>query len=77
MFVELINLAIMISGRGSNMKAILESIKSGEVEGIGNILVISNKQDALGLEIAEKEYGVKTTTVLSNKNDESFESRLI
>ncbi len=29
MSVELINLAIMISGRGSNMKAILESIKSG------------------------------------------------
>ena len=76
MFVELINLAIMISGRGSNMKAILESIKRGEVEGIGNILIISNKQDALGLEIAEKEYGVTTTTVLSDKNNESFESRL-
>ncbi len=76
MFVELINLAILISGRGSNMKAILESIKRGEVEGIGNILIISNKQDALGLEIAEKEYGVTTTTVLSDKNNESFESRL-
>ena len=76
MFVELINLAIMISGRGSNMKAILESIKSGEVGGIDNVLVISNKQDALGLEIAEKEYGVKTITILSTKNDESFESRI-
>jgi len=58
------------------MKAILESIKDGEVEGIDKILVISNKQDALGLEIAKKKYGVKTTTVLSNKNDQSFESRL-
>ena len=77
MFVELINLAIMISGRGSNMKAILESIKRGNVTGIGNVLVISNKQDALGLEIAENEYGVKTTTLLSNKNDKPFESRLI
>ncbi len=76
MFVELINLAIMISGRGSNMKAILESIRRGEVEGVGQILVISNKSDALGLEIAEKEYGVKTVTVLSDKNDESFESKL-
>ena len=76
MFVELINLAIMISGRGSNMKAILESIRRGEVEGIGNILIISNKQDALGLEIAEKEFGVTTTTVLSDKSIESFESRL-
>ena len=76
MFVELINLAIIISGRGSNMKAILKSIKNGEVEGIDKILVISNKQDALGLEIAKKKYGVKTTIVLSNKNDQSFESRL-
>ena len=76
MFVELINLAIMISGRGSNMKAILESIRRGEVEGIGNILIISNKQDALGLKIAEKEFGVTTTIVLSDKNNESFESRL-
>lgn len=76
MFVELINIAIMISGRGSNMRAILESIKRGEVTGIGNVLVVSNKQDALGLEVAEKEYGVKTTVVLSNKNNESFESRL-
>ncbi len=76
MFVELINLAIMISGRGSNMKAILESIRKGEVEGIGNILIISNKQDALGLEIAEKEFGVTTTTILSDKSIESFESRL-
>ena len=66
----------MISGRGSNMKAILESIRRGEVEGVGQILVISNKSDALGLEIAEKEYGVKTVTVLSDKNDESFESKL-
>ena len=39
-------------------------------------LIISNKQDALGLEIAEKEFGVTTTIVLSDKNNESFESRL-
>ncbi len=77
MFVELINLAIMISGRGSNMKAILESIRKEEVHGIGKILVISNKQDALGLKIAEEEYGIKTSTILSDKKDGSFESRLI
>lgn len=76
MFVELINLAIMISGRGSNMQAILESIRRGEVDGIGKIVVISNKQDASGLKIAETEYGVKTATILSDRKDESFESRL-
>ena len=77
MFVELINLAIMISGRGSNMKAILESIRGGEIQGIGEILVISNKQDAFGLKIAGKEYGIKTSTILSDKKDGSFERRLV
>ena len=77
MFDELINLAIMISGRGSNMKAILESIRGEEVHGIGEILVISNKQDALGLKIAEKDFGIKTSTILSDKKDGSFERRLV
>jgi phosphoribosylglycinamide formyltransferase-1 len=77
MFVELINLAILISGRGSNMKAILESIKRGDIRGIGKILVISNKIDALGLEIAKNEYGVKTTTILLNKSSNSFETSLL
>ena len=76
MVVDLVNLAILISGRGSNMKSILKSIKQGEVKGIDNVVVISNKQDALGLEIAEKEYGAKTSIIISDKNDESFESRL-
>lgn len=76
MFVELMNLAIMISGRGSNMKAILESIRREEVRGIGKILVISNKQDALGLKVAEKEFGIKTSTILSDKKDGSFERTL-
>ena len=77
MFVEMINLAIMISGRGSNMKSILESIRGKEVHGIGEILVISNKQDALGLKIAEKEFGIKTSTILADKKDGSFERRLV
>jgi phosphoribosylglycinamide formyltransferase 1 len=76
MFVNLINLAIMISGRGSNMKAILESIRRKEINGIGKILVISNKRDALGLKIAEKEYGIKTATILPDNKDGSFERRL-
>lgn len=59
------------------MKAILESIRKEEVHGIGKILVISNKQDASGLKIAEEEYGIKTATILSDKKDGSFESRLI
>ena len=52
------NLVVLISGRGSNLKAILEAIKSGKINAKVS-LVLSNKKDAKGLEIA-KEYGIKT-----------------
>jgi phosphoribosylglycinamide formyltransferase-1 len=51
------NLVVLISGKGSNLKAILEAIKSGKINAKVS-LVLSNKKDAKGLEIA-KEYGIK------------------
>ena len=65
----MINIVALISGRGSNLKAILEGIKSGKIK--ANIsLVISNKRNAKGLQIA-KDYGVKTLFV----NPKDFENR--
>ncbi|GIU70757.1 MAG: phosphoribosylglycinamide formyltransferase [Candidatus Nitrosocaldaceae archaeon] len=54
----MINLAILVSGRGSNMEAILKSIKKGEINADPKV-VISNKKDARALSIA-REYGVPT-----------------
>ncbi|MEZ0324237.1 MAG: phosphoribosylglycinamide formyltransferase [Hydrogenothermaceae bacterium] len=52
------NLVVLISGRGSNLKAIIDAIKDGKIK--ANIsLVLSNRKDAKGLEIA-KENGIKT-----------------
>jgi len=59
----MINLGILISGRGSNMEAILKSIKKGKIP-IKPAVVISNKQDAKGIKIAEK-LGVKTEIIES------------
>lgn len=59
----MINLAILISGRGSNMEAILRAVKKGSIPARPAI-VISNKADAGGLKIAEK-LGVKTAVVES------------
>jgi len=59
----LLKLAILISGRGSNMKSILNAIKKQNIP-IKPIVVISNKQSANGLSIAEK-LGVKTEIVES------------
>ncbi len=59
----MINLAILISGRGSNMEAILKSIKKNKIP-INPAVVISNKPDAKGIKIAQK-LGVSTEIVES------------
>jgi phosphoribosylglycinamide formyltransferase-1 len=61
----LINLAILISGRGSNMDAILAAIKSGSINNVKPCVVISNNPDAAGLKTAAN-YGVATRVVPPN-----------
>ena len=60
----MINLGILISGRGSNMDAILAAVKAGRMPAIRPAVVISNKLDAAGLKVASEKYGVKTRAVL-------------
>ncbi|KAG2479970.1 MAG: Phosphoribosylglycinamide formyltransferase [Nitrosopumilales archaeon] len=60
----MLNLAILISGRGSNMEAILKSIKRKKIR-INPAVVIANKPDAAGLKIA-KRLGIKTEVVDSS-----------
>ena len=46
-------LAILLSGRGSNMLALLEATKTGVLKGLAEVVVVfSNKPDAFGLEAA-------------------------
>ncbi len=54
-------IAILISGRGSNMEAILKAVKEGKING-KVVLVLSDNPDARGLEVA-RNYGVKTAVV--------------
>ncbi len=65
-----IKTAILISGRGSNMRALIEACKEkafpAEIS-----LVISNKKDALGLEIAKNE-GILTKFI----DHKEFSSRI-
>ncbi|WP_297889320.1 phosphoribosylglycinamide formyltransferase [Sulfurihydrogenibium sp.] len=55
------NLVVLISGRGSNLKAIIDAIECGKIKAKIS-LVLSNKKDAKGLEIAQS-YGIKTKFV--------------
>ena len=59
----MINLGILISGRGSNMDAILAAVKSGRIKNVKPSVVISNKPDAAGLKIASDKYGVPTKVI--------------
>ena len=58
-------LIIFISGRGSNMKRIIEETKNGILKGVAEVvLVFSDKPEAPGLEIAEN-MGIKTESLSS------------
>lgn len=52
-------LGILVSGRGSNMKAIFEAKRSGKLPMVEPKIVISNVADAPALDIA-KEYGIES-----------------
>lgn len=68
-------LAIFISGRGSNMLAILKNIEAGILKGICEVdFVLSNNPDAAGIKLAESK-GIKTFVVpTKNKTREEFEN---
>ena len=59
-------IGILISGRGSNMVALVDAVKSGEIPDSEVAVVISDKPNAAGLAKA-KERGVETVAIERNK----------
>ena len=70
-------IAILISGKGTNMEAIIKDSKTINYPGIVKF-VLSNNPDALGI-IKAKNLGIKTFVFQVNKNHsmEIFEKRLL
>ena len=64
-------LGVLISGRGSNLQAILDAIDEGRLDAYVGI-VISNKENAPGLELARK--AGAATAVLSHEGYDSREA---
>ncbi len=63
------NIGVLISGRGTNLEAIIKAVKEGKIR--ANIsVVISNKKEARGLKIA-KANGIRTVFI----NPSNFKSR--
>lgn len=74
-----INLAILVSGRGSNMEAILKSIRDGKVKGVVPKVVISNRPNVRALDVA-KQYDVDTIVIDDNGRkgaDWEYDKRIV
>jgi phosphoribosylglycinamide formyltransferase 1 len=62
------NLGILLSGRGSNFVAIADSVEAGRIPGARIAVVISNRPDAPGIEIARKR-GLQALVIPSKGKD--------
>ena len=73
-----VKVAVLVSGGGTNLQALLDSQKSGVIESGEISLVISNKEDAYALTRA-KNAGVKTAVVVKKDfpSTECFENEIL
>lgn len=58
----MLKIAVMVSGGGTNLQAIIDAIAEGRIHDTGIVRVISNKKDAYALQRAEQA-GIKTAVV--------------
>jgi len=73
----MVRIAVLVSGRGSNLQAIINSIENKKINAVIAV-VISDVQNALALEIA-REHGIKTLFVDPSKfkTREDFDQNII
>ena len=71
-------IAVLVSGGGTNLQALIDAQKSGIITSGEIVLVIANKADAFALERAKKA-GIETAVVLKKElgSQEGFEQAII
>ena len=67
----MLNIAVLVSGGGTNLQAIIDAVKSGKITGGRVATVVSSNPNAYALERA-KANGIETA-VISKKNYENLE----
>lgn len=72
----MINLGILISGRGSNMESILNFLKKNKIVGICPKIIISSKPEAEGLRKASN-FRVPTRVVSKNSKGWDYDSEIV
>lgn len=72
------NIAVLLSGRGSNFKAIYNSIETGHIKNTRITAVVSNKAEAPGLQFA-KDNGLNSYFVAPTqyKSREAYDTEII
>ena len=73
-----VNIAVLVSGGGTNLQALIDAEKKGIIKSGAIRLVISNNSNAYAL-IRAKSNGIKTQTVLKKEcgSQEAFEQKII
>lgn len=71
-----VNIAVLVSGGGTNLQALIDAEKSGIINSGKISLVVSNNPDAFALERARKA-GIKTAVCNKKELGVSFETELI
>jgi len=68
--------AVLVSGGGTNLQALIDAQKGGAITNGEIALVVSNKADAFALERA-KQAGIPTRVITRQEHGENFEQALI
>ena len=73
----MINIGVLVSGRGTNLQAIIEAVEEGRIEGEISI-VVSDNPDAYALKRA-KQYNIETQYIDFNKfkNRENYDKKIV
>ncbi len=74
----MLKLAVLVSGGGTNLQAIMDAIKNGDITNAEIRTVISNNEDAYALERA-RQYGTEALLISPKdfENREAFHRRLL
>lgn len=74
----MLRIAVLVSGGGTNLQAIIDSMKQGKITNTEIGVVISNKEQAYALDRA-KQHGIKTAVVSPKEypNREEFDRALL
>ncbi len=70
----MLNIAVLVSGSGSNLQAIIDEMKKGEING-KIVTIVSNKPDVYALKRAE-DNNIPTKVIVSKDNPE-FDNELL